>query len=81
MTIAMEGLCAAPPRKQLNRMPPREIVDSTIEQAGVDHEVDRSERPYLAHDAHPGRFRRRCRRGVRRNQRIRAKNVRTAMRQ
>jgi hypothetical protein len=52
MTIAMEGLRAALPREQFRRMPPREVVDSTVEQAGVDHEVDRYDRILLTTLAH-----------------------------
>ena len=44
MTIAMEALRAWLPREQLRPMPPREIVDRTIEQAGVEDEMDPAER-------------------------------------
>ena len=52
MTIAMEGLRAALPREQFRRMPPREVVDSTAEQAGVDHELDSVDRILLTTVAH-----------------------------
>ena len=52
MTLAMEGLRAALPREQGRRMPPREVVDSTVEQAGVDHEVDTDSRILLTTLAH-----------------------------
>ena len=52
MTLAMEGLRAALPREQLRRMPPREVVDSAVEQSGIDHEVDRNGRILLTTVAH-----------------------------
>lgn len=52
MTIAMEGLRAVLSREQFRRMPPREVVDSTVEQAGVDHHVDRGDRILLTTIAH-----------------------------
>ena len=52
MTLTMEGLRAALPREQFRRMPPREVVDSAVEQTGVDHEVDRDGRILLTTLAH-----------------------------
>ena len=48
----MEGLRAALPREQFRRMPPREIVDSTVEQAGVVHDMDKYDRILLTTLAH-----------------------------
>ena len=52
MTIAMGVLRAWLPREQLRPMPPREIVDRTIEQAGVGNEIDPAERTALTAVAH-----------------------------
>ena len=52
MTVAMEGLRAALPREQLRRMPPREVVDSGIEQAGAGGEVDTEGRVLITTVAH-----------------------------
>lgn len=52
MTIAMEALRVSLPREQYRRMPPREIVDRTVEKAGeADHldEVDRIAITTVAH--------------------------------
>ena len=56
MTIAMESLRAALPAEQHRRMPPREIVDRTIqktaETTGHEVRVDRSDRIALTALAH-----------------------------
>jgi putative membrane protein len=56
MTIAMESLRAALPAEQHRRMPPREIVDRTIEKTadatGHGTEVDRADRMALTALAH-----------------------------
>ena len=52
MTLTMEALRAALPREQTRRMPPREIVDRTVDKAGVGMEVDRSDRIALTTVAH-----------------------------
>lgn len=52
MTIVMEGLRAALPREQSRRMPPREVVDRTVQQAGKTHRVDRDERILITTLAH-----------------------------
>ncbi len=52
MTIAMEGLRAALPREQHRRMPPREIVDRTVDKAGAAPEVDRGDRVAITTLAH-----------------------------
>lgn len=52
MTLVMEGLRAALPREHLRRMPPREVVDRTVTQAGIGPEVDAIERTVLTTAAH-----------------------------
>jgi uncharacterized membrane protein YagU involved in acid resistance len=56
MTIVMEGLRAVLPAEQHRRMPPREIVDRTIEKAvettGEGGELDRGDRLVLTAVAH-----------------------------
>jgi uncharacterized membrane protein YagU involved in acid resistance len=52
MTLAMEGLRAALPREQVRHMPPREVVDRTVDQTGRGAEVDASERIALTTVAH-----------------------------
>ena len=44
MTVVMEALRARLPREQLRRMPPREIVDRTVEKAGEATETDIDDR-------------------------------------
>ena len=56
MTVAMEALRAALPAEQHRRMPPREIVDRTIDKAedatGEDANIDRGGRIALTTVAH-----------------------------
>ena len=56
MTVAMEALRTALPAEQHRRMPPREIVDRTIERAadatGEDANLDRGDRIALTTIAH-----------------------------
>jgi uncharacterized membrane protein YagU involved in acid resistance len=52
MTLTMEALRATLPREQMRRMPPREIVDRTVDKAGVGMDVDRTERIALTTVAH-----------------------------
>jgi len=52
MTIAMEALRAGLPREQARRMPPREIVDRTVDKAGVGPGLDRGDRVVLTTAAH-----------------------------
>jgi uncharacterized membrane protein YagU involved in acid resistance len=56
MTVVMEALRAALPAEQHRRMPPREIVDRTIEKAaettGARAELDRSDRVAATAAAH-----------------------------
>jgi uncharacterized membrane protein YagU involved in acid resistance len=52
MTIVMEVLRAVLPREQSRRMPPREVVDRTIAQAGVSHQIDSTERTAVTAIAH-----------------------------
>jgi hypothetical protein len=52
MTLVMEGLRAALPREQRRRMPPREIVDRSVDRAGVAWQVDRSDRIAITTLAH-----------------------------
>ncbi len=52
MTLAMEGLRATLPREQHRRMPPREIVDRTVDKSGAGVEIDRSDRDLLTTVAH-----------------------------
>lgn len=56
MTVAMEALRTALPAEQHRRMPPREIVDRTIEKAadatGEDANLDRGDRIALTTIAH-----------------------------
>jgi hypothetical protein len=56
MTIVMEGLRAAMPAEQQRRMPPREIVDRTVEKArettGGEPDLDRGDRTALTAVAH-----------------------------
>ena len=47
MTLVMEALRAAMTREHRRRMPPREIVDRTVDAAGAADEVDRSDRIVL----------------------------------
>ena len=52
MTLTMEALRAVLPREQHRRMPPREIVDRTVDKAGVGTKVDRSDRIGITTIAH-----------------------------
>jgi hypothetical protein len=56
MTIVMEGLRAALPAEQHRRMPPREIVDRTVEKTrettGAEPDLDRGDRSALTAVAH-----------------------------
>ena len=52
MTLVMEGLRAALPREQRRRMPPREIVDRSVDKAGVGRQVDRGDRIAMTTLAH-----------------------------
>jgi uncharacterized membrane protein YagU involved in acid resistance len=52
MTLAMEALRAAMTREHHRRMPPREIVDRTVETAGATDDVDRGDRIVLTTIAH-----------------------------
>ncbi len=52
MTLAMEGLRAALPLEQHRRMPPREIVDRTVDTAGAAPEVGRGDRVAITTLAH-----------------------------
>ena len=52
MTLAMEALRAALPREQMRRMPPREVVDRTVDKAGVGTKLERSDRIALTTLAH-----------------------------
>jgi putative membrane protein len=56
MTVAMEAMRAALPREHYRRMPPREIVDRTVEKAaevtGEDVELDGDDRIALTTFAH-----------------------------
>jgi uncharacterized membrane protein YagU involved in acid resistance len=58
MTVVMEALRAALPTEQHRRMPPREIVDRTIEKAvettGEGADLDRTDRVLLTAAAHFG---------------------------
>ena len=52
MTLAMEGLRAALPLEQHRRMPPREIVDRTVDRAGAAPDVGRGDRVAITTLAH-----------------------------
>ena len=56
MTVVMEAMRAALPRERYRRMPPREIVDRTVEKTkevtGEDVDLDRGDRIALATFAH-----------------------------
>lgn len=52
MTLAMEALRATFPHEQHRRMPPREIVDRTVDKSGLGAEVDRGDRQLLTTAAH-----------------------------
>ena len=52
MTIVMEALRAWLPREQFRRMPPREIVDRTVEMTGEAPHVDEGERFAITTAAH-----------------------------
>jgi uncharacterized membrane protein YagU involved in acid resistance len=52
MTLAMEALRAAMSREHHRRMPPREIVDRTVDSSGAGDEVDRTDRIVLTTIAH-----------------------------
>ena len=52
MTIAMEALRAAFPREQRRRMPPREIIDRTVEKTGTDHQANATDRVVMTTAAH-----------------------------
>ena len=52
MTVVMQVLRTLLPREQFRRMPPREIVDRTIEQAGVADQIDPGERAAVTAVAH-----------------------------
>jgi len=52
MTIVMEALRAWLPREQLRRMPPREIVDRTVEKTGEAPRVDEGDRILITTAAH-----------------------------
>jgi len=52
MTMVMEALRTWLPREQFRRMPPREIVDRAIEQAGVADEIDFADRTVVTAVAH-----------------------------
>lgn len=52
MTLAMEGLRAALPLEQHRRMPPREIVDRTVDKAGAAPDVGRGDRVAITTLAH-----------------------------
>ena len=52
MTIAMEALRAVLPREQQRRMPPREIVDRSVEKTDEGHQVDNADRFVITTAAH-----------------------------
>jgi hypothetical protein len=52
MTIVMEALRAWLPREQLRPMPPREIVDRTVEKTGEAPQVDEGDRIAITTGAH-----------------------------
>jgi uncharacterized membrane protein YagU involved in acid resistance len=52
MTLTMEALRAALPREQMRRIPPREVVDRSVDKAGVGMHVDPSDRIALTTVAH-----------------------------
>ena len=52
MTITMEALRAVFPREQQRRIPPREIVDRTVEKTGEGHQVDETDRFAITTAAH-----------------------------
>jgi hypothetical protein len=52
MSLAMEALRAALSREHHRRMPPREIVDRTVDMSAAGNEVDRSDRVVLTTIAH-----------------------------
>jgi hypothetical protein len=52
MTVAMEALRSLLPREQFRRMPPREIVDRTVEKTGEAEQVDEGDRIAITTAAH-----------------------------
>lgn len=54
MTVAMEALRACLPREQVRRMPPREVVDRTVEKTGEADELDEQTRTAITTVAHFG---------------------------
>ena len=52
MTITMEAVRAVFPREQHRRMPPREIVDRTVEKTGEGARVDATDRFVITTAAH-----------------------------
>ena len=52
MTIVMETLRACLPREQDRRMPPREVIDRTVEKTGQTAQVDESDRMIITAAAH-----------------------------
>ena len=52
MTIVMEAMRTALPREQFRRMPPREVVDRTVEKTGEGEHVDAGERTGITTAAH-----------------------------